>query len=1368
MNARGTGGWMRSGGQRYGSTISRKKDSWCLCIPGFPAAREETSLYLGMLCCARVSLHDASVGILGENVFTPRPEGGTEDVEGGAGDARDTMACFTQPELCKAVLRSSARSWTAQYASEIVSLSAFRPGDACAISLSPSSLLRESRAIFLQCASSRAVLLAPLSLKWHGPDAYISQSIDSRTIHMDAPPFSSSSSLRKFTHRSRYVLCVCTVSTCSESKASHYLETNRHVSSIALHANSKMLPKDDDNAAKRPQETAQNQDTSPWTKIDQTVRQVDEEKVKDATANLDALLVFAGLYSAILTAFLIESYKNLQPDRKEQLLERIAGQTENYSFRGGYLNSTYDPSQATPFAAAASDIRVNVCWFASLILSLSTASFGILVRQWLREYLAITSIIPEERVRIRHYRARGLEDWGLFEITAFLPVLLQIAFALFFVGLCFFSSAVHSSIGTTSIIGVSGWAVLFIFSILAPAVSARCPYKTTFLKAFFAVIRPHVRTKVIPLVSSAISLPTGLFHLATSVSWVVSAKLRLVQVCDRLRAVGGDIASAACAAVGSCIPLSHSQVPTAGAQQQAASQPTLTVSIPDSQQFPEFPDYMRISVFRHVFNNTLVEVPEAPYTQEEAEIRSTDHNDLTVFANIDSLFLDDILLSNVREDLKRRPRPVSEVLLFVVRLIRSRAGILPRIADVTSEPKFPWPWSLSQRARNTLVDILADSMLHAFPRVSRDQWELLADATGPDQSWSDAFVLIMALTLPQGSVASETVNTLLQQLLSCGTWSPLTIFTNQMEAMSRQDGGWASYCLSKIALAWQASDPTDAAWNLRRIVCAIFVGWDEGGDDAFLRLLDYVEEPNPAFIAPTPRDILVIFDFACVTLHNFQVTDSTDEYQIENFNNAIGRLVGFVFKAIPKLEMWLPRVDLRSPHISATRGSDLNNVLTEFLMNPYFTYRYLLFLSRHSQYLSPDNAPKTFLPDIVNQMGVIENPAAINMLNACATFFEACTGIEGMDVVDMLRLCTLIYRVQTDDDREVLDCWHKLFHNAGACIDAMVNSHHKVDSDEDSTCQVGHSDLCSAASSILRYQDEDSDDQKWVHRLGITSNSTVEEEAEKYLEWCNAFDVDKAQIPDKMVNRLRSFVCPAQTVYEYGWKYWRVRRLEDLEKKQSENASPNMLSSFVNGSAGVAATMLNAEFPKARRRAKSLFETFNSEFEYMSGSHWDPLAPHHVPRTDSAAAVESRPCVAAPAITAAASTSTSLPTEDIHANYENDQAAPNTQRESSESSHSLPIPSPSRVQSGTPESHAAVGLTERTGLAFPLPERSSDPSKQRPASVEPRRSDALPIDDARIPIGIERPKLGYYYVFSSVLRYRIISTSHGHHRAART
>ncbi|KAI0691121.1 hypothetical protein BC835DRAFT_133189 [Cytidiella melzeri] len=151
----------------------------------------------------------------------------------------------------------------------------------------------------------------------------------------------------------------------------------------------------------------------------------------------------------------------------------------------GFLNSTASPSfqPQIAFQPSVNAIRVNVLWFASLTLALISASFGILVKQWLREYLAGDYTSPQARLRVRHYRNPGLEKWEVFEIAAMLPLLLQLSLALFFIGLCFFTADIHSSVGHTTLPLVAGWGFLFISAAFAPAFSPRCPYKTTLLKS---------------------------------------------------------------------------------------------------------------------------------------------------------------------------------------------------------------------------------------------------------------------------------------------------------------------------------------------------------------------------------------------------------------------------------------------------------------------------------------------------------------------------------------------------------------------------------------------------------------------------------------------------------------------------------------------------------------------------------------------------------------------------------------------------------------------------------------------------------------------------------------------------------------------
>ncbi|KDQ21288.1 hypothetical protein BOTBODRAFT_122972, partial [Botryobasidium botryosum FD-172 SS1] len=96
---------------------------------------------------------------------------------------------------------------------------------------------------------------------------------------------------------------------------------------------------------------------------------------------MDVLLIFAGLFSAIVTAFLIEAYKNLSEDNtatNNTLLRQISVSMGNAQPEGSLL--------LVPFKASRSAIRVNCMWFTSLIISLSATVVTVLAKQWIDDY----------------------------------------------------------------------------------------------------------------------------------------------------------------------------------------------------------------------------------------------------------------------------------------------------------------------------------------------------------------------------------------------------------------------------------------------------------------------------------------------------------------------------------------------------------------------------------------------------------------------------------------------------------------------------------------------------------------------------------------------------------------------------------------------------------------------------------------------------------------------------------------------------------------------------------------------------------------------------------------------------------------------
>ncbi|KAJ8455484.1 hypothetical protein ONZ51_g12442 [Trametes cubensis] len=183
------------------------------------------------------------------------------------------------------------------------------------------------------------------------------------------------------------------------------------------------------------------------------VKDYSNELIKRWREEIDAYLVFAGLLSAILTAFNVESYRMLQtPSESPEsimaaVLQRTLTQKSGLSrafppFTSSFFTSSVASSASTldvptPTGPSRSTIWLNILWFSSLVLSLSSASIGILVKQWLNEFESGLSgdSDSEQVAKLRQYRLSNLKNCRVGTIVNAIPVLLQAALALFFAGL---------------------------------------------------------------------------------------------------------------------------------------------------------------------------------------------------------------------------------------------------------------------------------------------------------------------------------------------------------------------------------------------------------------------------------------------------------------------------------------------------------------------------------------------------------------------------------------------------------------------------------------------------------------------------------------------------------------------------------------------------------------------------------------------------------------------------------------------------------------------------------------------------------------------------------------------------------------------
>ncbi|RPD57229.1 hypothetical protein L226DRAFT_465995, partial [Lentinus tigrinus ALCF2SS1-7] len=169
--------------------------------------------------------------------------------------------------------------------------------------------------------------------------------------------------------------------------------------------------------------------TEAWVKTAKVIKKHSDEMVDQWNKEIDGLLTFAGLFSAILTAFNVQSYQLLQPSSADQTLAvmlQVSAQLASFAVNPAFVNSSqpaYDAAltAVSAFKAPVKAVLLNVFWFTGLVFSLASATLGIIVKQWLKEFSTGLYGSSREIARRRQYRLQKLEQWRVPFIVSMLP-----------------------------------------------------------------------------------------------------------------------------------------------------------------------------------------------------------------------------------------------------------------------------------------------------------------------------------------------------------------------------------------------------------------------------------------------------------------------------------------------------------------------------------------------------------------------------------------------------------------------------------------------------------------------------------------------------------------------------------------------------------------------------------------------------------------------------------------------------------------------------------------------------------------------------------------------------------------------------------
>ncbi|PBK78656.1 hypothetical protein ARMSODRAFT_1078171 [Armillaria solidipes] len=195
----------------------------------------------------------------------------------------------------------------------------------------------------------------------------------------------------------------------------------------------------------------------------------DANMVEEIRDNVDVLLVFAGLFSAVVTTFVVQTSQSLQADYAQAsaslLFELLLVQR---AIANGSPVDTIPVSSLnlqTAFVPTATDV-------------LTTALVAVLVKQWLHHYVVLPSGTPRDRCFVRQYRYLGFQKWRVEVIVGVLPVLMHLALALFFIGLSLFLHSLRAALSWVVWTGTVLLIVVYMIVTILPMCFPQCPYRT--------------------------------------------------------------------------------------------------------------------------------------------------------------------------------------------------------------------------------------------------------------------------------------------------------------------------------------------------------------------------------------------------------------------------------------------------------------------------------------------------------------------------------------------------------------------------------------------------------------------------------------------------------------------------------------------------------------------------------------------------------------------------------------------------------------------------------------------------------------------------------------------------------------------------
>ncbi|TEB18939.1 hypothetical protein FA13DRAFT_511499 [Coprinellus micaceus] len=189
-----------------------------------------------------------------------------------------------------------------------------------------------------------------------------------------------------------------------------------------------------------------------------------KERAELWRTGLDAVLIFAGLFAGIVSAFVIDVRKDLEADSEQRLLTSI--------------ELILSEQQPLPKRIPAISIATSALWNISLYITLFAATMGASAKAWLATFVSVNTPHEAKGAFHRYRLDQHAERWCLREVIASAPLLVQLALGLFLVGLLLQNFVDNWILGVLLLLFFVSGGILYLLLTIHPWGTPSSPYNT--------------------------------------------------------------------------------------------------------------------------------------------------------------------------------------------------------------------------------------------------------------------------------------------------------------------------------------------------------------------------------------------------------------------------------------------------------------------------------------------------------------------------------------------------------------------------------------------------------------------------------------------------------------------------------------------------------------------------------------------------------------------------------------------------------------------------------------------------------------------------------------------------------------------------